>query len=71
MKKNIYLQFLILFITIGFFINTSSANSVSVLGPKQYLRTSGSPDVYSDSFLAAPGQGLLVIKNGSYDGTKK
>ncbi len=66
MKRALFFQLFILLITIGFFINNSFAEDGSVFGPKKYLRSPGSPNYYSDTFLAQPGEGLLIIKNGSY-----
>ncbi|MCK5543283.1 MAG: tandem-95 repeat protein [Desulfobacterales bacterium] len=68
MKKNILLTFFLFLFLVG---SNAFANEVTIFGPNTYLRTSGSPDLYSDTFSAFPGQGTLIIKNGSYDGSKK
>ncbi|MBU2482098.1 MAG: cadherin-like domain-containing protein, partial [Proteobacteria bacterium] len=71
MKKFLFFELFILFTIIGFLVGDSFAGEVSVFGPKQYLRTSGSPNNYSDNFLAVSGQGKLVVKNGVWNGTKR
>ncbi len=40
----------------------------AVFGPKQYVRTTGSPNIYSDSFAAFTQKGDLVIENGNVNG---
>ncbi|MBN1843575.1 MAG: hypothetical protein JW883_15010 [Deltaproteobacteria bacterium] len=57
---------LFLFLTV--FLGTASAVEVTLFGPNQYLRTSGPPDVYTDTFSAIPGQGMLIVRNGNWDG---
>ena len=37
-------------------------------GPKQYLRTKGKPNRYTDSFSATPGEGTLTVQNGDDNG---
>ena len=43
---------------------TTSAGEISVFGPKQYVRTTGAPNIYNDTFTAQPGEARLIIKNG-------
>ncbi|MBA4368663.1 MAG: hypothetical protein C0403_13615, partial [Desulfobacterium sp.] len=38
-----------------------------IFGPKQYLRTTGSPNIYEDTFSATPGPGYLIIRNCEAD----
>ena len=57
-----------LFLLLGLFLGTASAGEATLFGPKQYLRTTGSPNVYSDTFSAIPGQGVLIVRNGDADG---
>ena len=57
-----------LYLLLLLFVNTLSAAEIEVFGPKQYLRAAGSPNLYSNSFKAAPKEGRLVLKNGNYDG---
>ncbi len=58
----------LLFLFLCLFIATSSAFGSNVLGPKKYLRTTGAPNVYTDTFHAAPGEGRLIVKNGDENG---
>jgi hypothetical protein len=44
--------------------------AVTMFGPKQYLRTKNSVDVYTDTFPAAPGNGIVMIRNGDGTGHK-
>nr|MBL0731832.1 hypothetical protein [Desulfobacterales bacterium] len=43
---------------------TTSAGEISAFGPKQYVRTTGAPNIYNDTFTARPGEARLIIKNG-------
>jgi len=45
--------------------------SALLFGPKQYVRTTGKPNVYKDTFLAKPGKGWLYILNGDEDGENR
>ncbi len=65
MKKTILVTLCLL---LGLFVSTAFAVEVTVLGPNQYLRTSGAPDVYTDTFSAIPGEGRLIVNNGAADG---
>ena len=47
------------------------AAEVTVFGPNQYVRTTGSPDIYTDTFGVIPGEGMLIVKNGSVDGNNR
>ena len=68
MKRRIFLA---IFFLLVWFIGNSFAAEVSVFGPEQYLRTSAATNFYSDTFSAVPGQGTLIVKNGSYDGSNR
>jgi RHS repeat-associated protein len=68
MKKTFLVSLCML---LGLFVSTTFAVEVTVLGPNQYLRTSGAPDVYTDTFSAIPGEGKLIIKNGAGDGERR
>ncbi len=65
MKKTLTITLCIL---LSLFLGTASAVEVTVFGPKQYLRTTGSPDVYTDTFPWPEGEGMLIVKNGQWDG---
>jgi hypothetical protein len=45
------------------------AVQVTLLGPKQYVRTDGLPNIYTDSFPGRSGQGKIIVTNGGVDGT--
>ena len=68
MKKNFL--FLVLLCGFSFITTSATAGLVTVLGPNQYERSSGAPDVFEDSFRAIDGIGQIQIKNG-FDGDKK
>ncbi|MDW7773305.1 MAG: putative Ig domain-containing protein [Desulfobulbaceae bacterium] len=40
------------------------AAEITAFGPRQYVRTTGNPNIYLESFTAEPGEALLVIRNG-------
>lgn len=40
------------------------AGEITAFGPRQYVRTTGAPNIYLESFTAEPGEALLVIRNG-------
>lgn len=42
-----------------------------MLGPKQYLRRTGKPDGYSDTFPGIIGQGKVIIQNGNANGNNR
>lgn len=42
--------------------------AVTMFGPKQYLRTTNSVDVFTDYFSGVPGNGTLIIQNGDGKG---
>lgn len=53
------------------FFSTSFAAEGTLFGPNKYLRTSGAPNVYTDTFSAITGEGRLIVKNGSWDGENR
>jgi hypothetical protein len=67
MKKSV----LVVWVLLCFSICTSFAVEVTLLGPKQYLRTKQSPTKYSDTFPGRIGQGTLYIKNGTVGGQNR
>ncbi len=68
MKKTVFVT---LFLLIGLLISTSFAVEITAFGPKNYLRTTGEPDVYIDSFSAIPGESRLIVTNGASDGENR
>ena len=68
MRKSILIGLLFF---LWFFLHGAYANEVTRFGPEQYIRTSGQPNVYADSFSARAGTGRLIILNGSQSGNKK
>lgn len=65
MKKILMLA---LFFLLWLFTTTSVAGWVTMFGSNQYVRTTGAPNVYSDTFSATSREGVLRIKNGDQDG---
>ena len=56
---------------LGVFAGTSFADPISVFGPNEYERTAGAPNVYTNTFTAAPGEGMLIVENGANDGNNR
>ncbi|MDY6971032.1 MAG: hypothetical protein SV775_01755, partial [Thermodesulfobacteriota bacterium] len=68
MKKAVYI---ILSLLLGLFVSDSFAGEVSLFGPKTYVRTTGQPDEYTDTFSAGfgiPATGKLTVWNGAESG---
>jgi RHS repeat-associated protein len=70
-KKHFKITFVLLFFILVTSVITSTALSGSVFGPKQYIRTSGAPNTYMDTFQSMGGAGSLIIKNGSPAGNAR
>ncbi len=66
MKKTLFAVMILL--VLGVFSNTLFAAEVVIFGPIQYVRTTQSPNVFTDSFVApfpdTLNQGVLIIENG-------
>jgi RHS repeat-associated protein len=67
MKKALFVHFVLMVISFGIFLDTAFAVRVTVMGPEQYARSSGPPNSYRNTFSAVPGQGSIIVRNGSYD----
>jgi len=63
----IFVSFCILFL----FVTQSFAVEVTLYGPKQFTRHKGKPDVYTGNFPGRIGQGMLIVKNGTIEGTNR
>ena len=51
------------------FLSPGQAEAATVVfGPKQYHRTEGEPNIYTDSFAGVPAEGNLVVQNGDQAG---
>ncbi|MBW1858519.1 MAG: hypothetical protein JRI70_00230 [Deltaproteobacteria bacterium] len=53
------------------FVATPSATAETVFGPKQYFRTKGPADVYTDTFSATPGNATIIVTSGEADGSSR
>ena len=65
MKRTILVALVLL---LGLFVSTSFAVEVTLLGPKQYSRTTGKPNVYTSTFSGTVCWGRLIITNGDQKG---
>ena len=52
-------------------LQESQTVEVTLLGPNQYIRTSGQPNVYTDEFPGVEGIGKLIIQNGHESGESR
>ena len=68
MKKSFLVT---LALCLSFFISTASAVDVTRVGPKQYNRTKGKPNVYTDTFRAYDAPGRIIIQNGDASGNNR
>lgn len=67
--KKITLLFILSILTC-FLLSSASANYLNPLFSKQYERTKGKPNVYTDIFDAVPGDAVLRVENGSGEQVK-
>ena len=65
MKKILMLT---LFFLLWLFTATSLAGWVTMFGPNQYVRTTGAPNIYTDTFSAISGAAKIIVENGTSDG---
>ncbi|MBC2717662.1 MAG: PASTA domain-containing protein, partial [Desulfobacteraceae bacterium] len=42
-----------------------------IFGPGQFVRTTGKPNVYTETFIATPGEGFLTVINGDEDSNNR
>jgi hypothetical protein len=56
---------------VGIFGPEKALAGTLAFGPKQYLRTRGKPNNYTDSFSATPGGGTLAVQNGDDNGNQR
>jgi len=70
MKKSFIIAVALL---LGVCITTASAVEVTRFGPKQYNRTTGKPNAYTDTFTASGsiGGGKLIVENGDTSGNNR
>jgi hypothetical protein len=68
MKRSILITTSLL---IGLFVSVSFASEITSFGAKQYVRTTGKPNVYNDTFPGIVGQGKFIIKNGDANGKNR
>ncbi len=66
MKKNLVISIIL---SLTACLLTTAVFAASVFGPQQYIRTTGGADVFTDSFTADPGDGVLTISNGDPGGS--
>ncbi len=68
MKRISFLSSLFL---LGFLVGLCPAAEIILFGPAQYLRTSGEPDSYTESFPGIVGDASLIIVNGDPEGNNR
>ena len=70
MKKILIVVFALMLGIIGP-VDAAFSADTTLLGPQLFVRNSGEPDIYAETFRAIPGQGTIIIKNGRSDGDKR
>jgi sugar lactone lactonase YvrE len=70
MKKSALIAW-VLFLSLFVIASSATAAEMTLFGPKQYVRTSGGPNVYSDTFQGALCRGKLIVRNGNSDGSRR
>lgn len=60
-----------LIVVLILFYTNAFAVDVLVWGPHKYERTSGEPNVYTETIAIAPGESKLIVKNGQQNGDNK
>jgi hypothetical protein len=68
MKKSVAV---VLFLFLGLFIGTSWAFETTRFGPNKYMRMSGQPNIFIDTFSATVGEGKLIVINGDESGNNR
>lgn len=63
--KNAKTPFLIFGLAV--LLTAANASGSALFGPRQYMRTTGAPNIYTDSFACPSGEGRLIIHNGAAD----
>src|ERR1700741_356707 len=58
--------FIVLFVSLCSIVPCAQASPA--FGPKQYIRTAGKPNVYTDNFPATAGIAKLIVLNGQANG---
>jgi hypothetical protein len=69
MRKTIILT--TLFLIFVPFVNSSPAIEVPLLGPVQYIRSAGKPDVYDETFYGLTGEAKVIVHNGDENGNHR
>ena len=69
MRKTIILT--TLFLIFVAFVNSSPAIEVPLLGPVQYIRSAGKPDVYTGTFYGLTGEAKVIVHNGDENGNHR
>jgi len=69
--KKILIAVFVLMLGIMGPIDAAFSAATTLLGPQLFVRNSGAPDIYTETFRALPGQGTIIIKNGRSDGDKR
>jgi len=60
-----------LVVCLGIWFGTANAFGSAVTGPQKYIRTTGAPNVYTDTFKTMAGDAPLVIQNGEENGENR
>jgi hypothetical protein len=70
MMRNLLL-FLCFGASLWIYIPTAQCVEIALLGPEQYARTNGKPDIFSDKFISEPGNAKIIVTNGEKTGTRR
>jgi len=63
-RHSLRLSFGVLFLLLSTLVGYGSSAEITTFSDQKFVRTTGAPNFYENTFSAAPGEAVLIIKNG-------